>query len=113
MEGVQIEVTMGLDSDLCLQGHTKWVGDFSTLVGVYKDGNKEAEGIEEVSAKHSKTRKLQQLQFMNIEKTFQGFNVSNVTSMDTLREIVLPGRKEENMPPLLMLIQNHLREMKA
>jgi hypothetical protein len=24
---------------LCLQGHTKWVGDFSTLVGVYKDDN--------------------------------------------------------------------------
>jgi hypothetical protein len=37
---------------------------------------------------------------MNIEKTFQGFNVSNVTSMDTLREIVLPERKEDNMPPL-------------
>ena len=30
---------MDLNSGLCLQGHTKWVGDFSTLVGVYKDGN--------------------------------------------------------------------------
>jgi hypothetical protein len=30
---------VGLDLGLCLQGHTKWVGDFSTLVGVYKDGN--------------------------------------------------------------------------
>jgi hypothetical protein len=30
---------MGLDLGLCLQGHTKWVRDFSTLVGVYKDGN--------------------------------------------------------------------------
>jgi hypothetical protein len=39
MEGVQIEVTMGLDSGLCLQGHSKWVGDFSTFVGVYKDDN--------------------------------------------------------------------------
>jgi hypothetical protein len=31
---------MGLDLGLCLQGHTKWVGDFSMLVGVYKDGNR-------------------------------------------------------------------------
>jgi hypothetical protein len=30
---------MGLDSALCLQGHTKWVGDFSMFVGVYKDDN--------------------------------------------------------------------------
>jgi hypothetical protein len=29
---------VGLDLGLCLQGHTKWVGDFSTFVGVYKDG---------------------------------------------------------------------------
>jgi hypothetical protein len=46
--------------------------------------HKEEEEIEEVLAKHSKTRKLQQLQVMNIEKTFQGFNVSDVTNMDTL-----------------------------
>jgi hypothetical protein len=30
---------VGLDLGLCLQGHTKWVGDFSTFVGVYKDDN--------------------------------------------------------------------------
>jgi hypothetical protein len=30
---------VGLDLGLCLQGHTKWVGDFSMLIGVYKDGN--------------------------------------------------------------------------
>jgi hypothetical protein len=30
---------VGLDLGLCLQGHTKWVGDFSTFVGVYKNGN--------------------------------------------------------------------------
>ena len=71
------------------------------------------EEIEEVSTNHSKTRKLQQCQVMNIEKTFEGFNVSDVTSMDTLREIVLPGRKKDNMHPLQMLIQNHLREMKT
>jgi hypothetical protein len=39
MEEVWIEVTVALDLGLCLQGHTKWVGDFSMLVGVYKDGN--------------------------------------------------------------------------
>jgi hypothetical protein len=31
---------VGLDLSLCLQGHTKRVGDFSTFVGVYKDDNK-------------------------------------------------------------------------
>jgi hypothetical protein len=35
---------VGLDLGLCLQGHTKWVGDFSTFVGVYKDGNKWLKG---------------------------------------------------------------------
>jgi hypothetical protein len=50
---------------------------------------------------------------MNIEKTFQILNVSDVTSMDTLRDIVLLGRKEDNMNPLPMLIQNHIREMKT
>jgi hypothetical protein len=74
---------------------------------------REEEEIEEVSAKHSKTRKLQQPQVMNREKTYQGFNVSDVTSMDTLQEIVLPGRKEENLHPLSMLIQNHIKEMKT
>jgi hypothetical protein len=31
---------VGLDLGLCLQRHTKWVGDFSTLVDVYNDGNR-------------------------------------------------------------------------
>jgi hypothetical protein len=39
MEEVRIELTVGLDLGLCLQGHTKWIGNFSTFVGVYKDGN--------------------------------------------------------------------------
>jgi hypothetical protein len=30
---------VGPDLGLCLQGHTKWVRDLSTFVGVYKDGN--------------------------------------------------------------------------
>jgi hypothetical protein len=54
-------------------------------------------------------RKLQQLQVHR--KDIQRFNVSDVISMDTLQEIVLPGREEDNMPPLPMLIQNHLIEM--
>jgi hypothetical protein len=71
------------------------------------------EEIKEVSTKHSKTRKLNQLQVTHIEKTTQRFSVSDVTSMDTLREIVLPGRKGDNLHPVPMLIQNHLREMKT
>jgi hypothetical protein len=60
-----------------------------------------------------KDKKLQQLQVMNKEKTIQRFNVLDVTSMDALREIVPPERKEDSMHPLQMLIQNHLREMKT
>jgi hypothetical protein len=30
---------VGLDLGLCLQEHTKWVGYFSALIGVYKDEN--------------------------------------------------------------------------
>jgi len=30
---------------------------------------------------------------MSMEKTYQGFNILDVTSMDKLREILLPGRK--------------------
>jgi hypothetical protein len=41
------------------------------------------------------------------------FSVSNVKSMDTLRENVLQGIKEDNFTPLMMLIQSHLREMKT
>jgi hypothetical protein len=36
---------VGLDLGLCLQGHIKWVGDFSTLVGVYKDDNVLMSGV--------------------------------------------------------------------
>jgi hypothetical protein len=35
MEEVEIEVIVDLDSSLFLQEHTKWIGDFSTFVGVY------------------------------------------------------------------------------
>jgi hypothetical protein len=69
--------------------------------------------IEEASVKHSQVRRLHQLQVMIIEKTNQRSSVSDVTSMDTLREIVLPGRNEDNLLPLLMLIQSHIREMKT
>jgi hypothetical protein len=46
-----------------------------------------------------KTRKIQQLQVMNREDTYQGFNVLDVKSMDTLQEIVLLGRKEDKLHP--------------
>jgi hypothetical protein len=45
MEKVHIKVIVGLDLGLCLQGHIKWVGDFSTLVGVYKDDNRLHEDV--------------------------------------------------------------------
>jgi hypothetical protein len=62
------------------------------------------EEIEEALVKHSKVRRLHQLQGMIIEMTNQRSSVSDVTSMDTLQEIVLPGKEEDNMPPLLTLI---------
>jgi hypothetical protein len=71
------------------------------------------EEIEEASIKHSKARRLHQLQGMDIEKKNKRSSVSDVTSMDTLRENVLPGIEEDNMPPLLTLIQTHLRKMKT
>jgi hypothetical protein len=71
------------------------------------------EEIEEASVKHSTARRLHQLQVMIIEKTNQRSGVSDVTSMDTLREIVLPRREEGNMPPLLTLNQTHLSEIKT
>jgi hypothetical protein len=48
------------------------------------------EEIEEASDKHSKARRLHQLHVMIIERTNQRSSVFDVTSMDTLREIVLP-----------------------
>jgi hypothetical protein len=43
---------------------------------------------------------------------FKRFNASDVTNMDTMQEIVQPGRKEDNMPPPLTLNQTHLKKMK-
>jgi len=43
---------------------------------------------------------------------FHRFNPSYVKNMGTMQEIVQPGRKEENMLPLLTLIQTHLKRMK-
>jgi hypothetical protein len=43
---------------------------------------------------------------------FQKFSASDVTSMDTLQENVQPGRREDNMLPLLTLIQIHLKRVK-
>ena len=42
------------------------------------------EEIEEASVKHSKVRRLHQLQVMIIEKSSQRSSVLDVTSMDTL-----------------------------
>jgi hypothetical protein len=69
--------------------------------------------LKETSGKHSKMRRLHQLQVMIREKACQRSNASDVTSMDTLQEIVLPERKEDNMLPPLTLIQTYLRKMKT
>jgi hypothetical protein len=65
----------------------------------------------ETSNKHSKMRRLHQLQVMIREKIYQRSSASDVTNMDTMQEIVRPGRKEDNMLPPLTLIQTHLKRM--
>jgi hypothetical protein len=58
---------VSLDLGLCLKGHTEWVGDFSTIVGVYKDSNRF----------HSKFRRL---------NDFQDFKIGKITtfSLDSI-----------------------------
>jgi hypothetical protein len=57
-------------------------------------------------------RRLHQLQVMIRNETCQISSSSDVTSMDTMREIVLLERMEDNMLPPLALIQTHLKRMK-
>jgi hypothetical protein len=71
------------------------------------------EDLKETSAKHSNMRRLHQLHVMSREETCQISSALDVTSMDTMREIVLPERKEDNILPLLTLIQTHLKRMKT
>ena len=66
------------------------------------------ENSKETSGKHLKKKSLHPIQDIK-EEMFQKFSVSDVTSMDTLLEIVQPERGENNMPPLLILIQIHLK----
>jgi hypothetical protein len=67
------------------------------------------EEIKETEGKHSKTRRIQVIK----EKTCQRSSASDVTSMDKLREIVLPGREKDNMLPMLTWIHTHLRKLKT
>jgi hypothetical protein len=66
------------------------------------------EDSKEISGKHLKVKNLHPIQVIK-EEMLQKFSALDVTSMDTLQEIVQPGRKEDNMLPLLTLIQIHLK----
>jgi hypothetical protein len=70
------------------------------------------EDSKEISDKHSEMRSLHQTQEKIREEMFQKFSASNVTNMDTMQEIVQPGRREDNMLLPLTLIQIHLKRMK-
>ena len=69
------------------------------------------ENSKETLGKHLKKKSLHPIQDIK-EEMLQKFSVTNVTSMDTLLKIVQPERREKNMPPLLTLIQIHLKKVK-
>jgi hypothetical protein len=69
------------------------------------------ENSKEIPGKHLKVKSLHQIQVIK-EEMFQKFSASDVTIMDTMQEIVQPGRREDNMRPPLTLIQTHLKRMK-
>jgi hypothetical protein len=69
------------------------------------------EDSKEISGKHLNKKSLHQTQDIK-EEMSQKFNATDVTSMDILLNIVQPGRRENNMPPLPTLIQIHLKKMK-
>jgi hypothetical protein len=58
-----------------------------------------------------KGESLHQIQLIK-EEMFHKFSASDVTIMDTMRETVQLGRREDNMLPPLTLIQTHLKIMK-
>jgi hypothetical protein len=62
--------------------------------------------------KHSNMKSLHQTQVIIKEEMFQKLSASDVTNMDTMQEIVQPGRREDNMLLPLTLIQIHLKRMK-
>jgi hypothetical protein len=69
------------------------------------------ENSKETLSKHLKKKSLHPIQDIK-EEMLQKFSVTDVTSMDTLLKIVQPERRENNMPPLLTLIQIHLKKVK-
>jgi hypothetical protein len=69
------------------------------------------ENLKEILGKDLKVKSLHPIQVIKGEM-FQKFSASDVMSMDTLKEIVQPGRREDNMLPPLTLIQIHLKRVK-
>jgi hypothetical protein len=57
-------------------------------------------------------RSLHQPQVIIREEMFKRFSALDVKNMGTIKEIVHPGRKEDNMLPSLTLIQIHPKRMK-
>jgi hypothetical protein len=56
-------------------------------------------------------KNLHQIQVIK-EEMFHKFSAAYVTNMDTMQEVVQPGRREDNMLLPLKLIQIHLKRMK-
>jgi hypothetical protein len=69
------------------------------------------ENSKEISGKHLKLKSLHQIQVIK-EEIFHKSSASGVTIMETMKETVQPGRREDNMLPPLTLIQTHLKRMK-
>jgi hypothetical protein len=69
------------------------------------------ENSKETLGKHLKVKSLHPIQDIKKDMLHK-FSASDVTSMDTFLEIVQPERKENNMFPLLIVIQFHLKKVK-
>jgi hypothetical protein len=69
------------------------------------------ENSKEIPGKHLKVKSIHQIQVIK-EEMFQKFSALDLTVMDTMQETVQLGRREDNMLPLLTLIQTQLKRMK-
>jgi hypothetical protein len=102
----QTVLKKNLDSEI-----EEWKTPLMTTMLLHFRQRKE-EDSKETSDKHSEMRNLHQPRAIIKEEIFQRFSASDVTNMGTMQEIVQPGRKEDNMFPLLTLIQTHPKRMK-
>jgi hypothetical protein len=61
------------------------------------------ENSKETSEKHSKMKRLHQTEVIIKDQMFHKFSASDVTNMDIMQEIVQPGRREDNMLPIMKI----------